>query len=340
MVLLKSLKLKLRMNKEYFIELLNKYLQQEATEEECDFLLSHYNLFDQEPEILDALTNGQKLELKSDIDYNIRNIISTETNLVKNKRFLSRKIWISIMSVAAILFIVFAGHLYFTDQKHLNKSSVISRFSPVKENRLIQLPDGSTVILSPGSKLNYPSSFDGLARREVYLDGQAYFDVKHNSLKPFIIYTGKLKTVVLGTAFEINAWSDESDIRVTVSRGKVKVEDENNRILSIITPNQQITYNTLNENIIHNDGNVPEYLAWKDHDLLLSDVTILEASALLENRFKVKILIRDDHLKSKRFTTTVLKGERIETILNSIAEFNDAKYTYDIDKSEVIISSK
>lgn len=328
------------MDKEYFIELLNKYLQQEATKEECDFLLLHYNLFDKEPEILDALTNEQKLELKSEIDYNIRNIISTETNLIKNKRSLSRKIWISVISVAAILFIVFAVDLYFTDQKHLNKSSVISRFSSVKENRLIQLPDGSTVIVSPGSKLNYPSSFDGLAKREVYLDGQAYFDVKHNPLKPFIIYTGKLKTIVLGTAFEINAWSDESEIRVTVSRGKVKVEDENNRTLSIITPNHQITYNLLNEKSIQKVVNAPEYLAWKDHDLLLSDVTIAEASALLEDRSQVKILIRDDHLKSKRFTTTVLKEERIETILNSIAEFNDAKYTYDIDKSEVVISSK
>ncbi len=332
--------LKLRMDKKYFIELLNKYLKQEATEEECDFLLSHYNLFDQEPKILDSLTNEKRLELKSEIDYNIRNIISTENNLIKNNHSLSRKIWISIASAAAILFIVFAGDLYFTDQKHLNKSSVISRFSRVKENRLIQLPDGSTVIVSPGSKLNYPSSFDGLAKREVYLDGQAYFDVKHNPSKPFIIYTGKLKTVVLGTAFEINAWSDESDIRVTVSRGKVKIQDENNRVLKIISPNQQITYNTLNENIIQKEVNLPEYLAWKDHDLLLSDVTISEASALLEDRFQVKILIGDDHLKSKRFTTTVLKEERIETILNSIAEFNDAKYTYDIDKSEVVISSK
>lgn len=332
--------LKLRMDKKYFIELLNKYLKQEATEEECDFLLSHYNLFDQEPKILDSLTNEKRLELKSEIDYNIRNIISTENNLIKNNHSLSRKIWISIASAAAILFIVFAGDLYFTDQKHLNKSSVISRFSRVKENRLIQLPDGSTVIVSPGSKLNYPSSFDGLAKREVYLDGQAYFDVKHNPSKPFIIYTGKLKTVVLGTAFEINAWSDESDIRVTVSRGKVKVQDENNRVLKIISPNQQITYNTLNENIIQKEVNLPEYLAWKDHDLLLSDVTISEASALLEDRFQVKILIGDDHLKSKRFTTTVLKGEKIETILNSITEFNDAKFTYDIDKSEVVISSK
>lgn len=340
MVLLKSLMPKLRMDKKHFIDLLNKYLKQEATKEECDFLLSHYNLFDHEPKIWDSLTDEKKLELKSEIDYNIRNIISTETNLIKNNRSFNRKIWISIASIAAILFIVFAGDLYFTDQKHFNKSSVISRFSRVKENRLIQLPDGSTVIVSPGSKLNYPSSFDGLTKREVYLDGQAYFDVKHNPSKPFIIYTGKLKTVVLGTAFEINAWSDESDIRVTVSRGKVKVQDRNNRILRIISPNQQITYNTLNENIIHKVVNLPEYLAWKDHDLILSDVTISEASALLEDRFQVKILIGDDHLKSKRFTTTVLKGEKIETILNSITEFNDAKFTYDIDKSEVVISSK
>jgi transmembrane sensor len=328
------------MDKKHFIELLNKYLKQEASEEECDFLLKHYNLFDQDPNISNSLTMDQNLELKSEIDTNIRDIISAEAIRIKNKYSISLKIWITIISVAAILFIVFAGDLYFVDQKHLNKNSVISKFSRIKENRLIQLPDGSTVIVSPGTKLNYSSSFDGLAKREVYLDGLAFFDVKHNPLKPFIIHTGKLKTIVLGTAFEINAWSDKSEIRVTVSRGKVKVEDENNRILSIITPNQQITYNKSNENIIQKVVNVPEYLAWKDYDLLLNDVTISEASELLEDRFQVKILIGDDHIKSKRFTTTVLKGEKIEQILNSIAEFNDAKYTYDIDKAEVIISSK
>jgi len=328
------------MDKEYFLQLLNKYLKQEASGEECELLLRHYNLFDLEPEILNTLTKDQKSELKNEIDNNIRNIISSETSRVKEKRSFRRKIWIYVISVAAVMFIVLAGDLYFIDHKHLNKNSVISRFSGVRENRLIQLPDGSTVIVSHGSKLNYPSSFDGLSNREVYLDGQAYFDVKHNSLKPFIIHTGKLKTTVLGTAFEINAWSDEPDVRVTVSRGKVKVEDQNNRTISVITPNQQITYDKTNKNIIQKVVNVPEYLEWKDHDLLLSNVTISEAAELLEKRFQVKILIADEQIKSKRFTTTVLKGERIEQILNSIAEFNDAKFTYDVEKSEVIISSK
>ncbi|SDN02435.1 ferric-dicitrate binding protein FerR, regulates iron transport through sigma-19 [Daejeonella rubra] len=328
------------MDKEYFLQLLNKYLRQEASGEECELLLRHYNLFDLEPEILNTLTKDQKSELKNEIDNNIRNIISSETSRVKGKRSFRRKIWISVISVAAVMFIVLAGDLYFIDHKHLNENSVISRFSSVRENRLIQLPDGSTVIVSHGSKLNYPSSFDGLSNREVYLDGQAYFDVKHNSLKPFIIHTGKLKTTVLGTAFEINAWSDEPDVRVTVSRGKVKVEDQNNRTISVITPNQQITYDKTNENIIQKVVNVSEYLEWKDHDLLLSNVTISEAAELLEKRFQVKILISDEQIKSKRFTTTVLKGERIEQILNSIAEFNDAKFTYDVEKSEVLISSK
>jgi len=328
------------MDKEYFLQLLNKYLQQEASAEECELLLRHYNLFDMEPEILNALSKDQKLELKNEIKNNINNIISSEADNFKKKRSFRHKIWISVISAAAIILIVLAGDLYFIDQKHPNKNSVISRFSGVRENRLIQLPDGSTVIVSHGSKLNYPSSFDGMANREVYLDGQAYFDVKHNSLKPFIIHTGKLKTTVLGTAFEINAWSDKPDVRVTVSRGKVKIEDQNNRTISVITLNQQITYDKINKNIIQKAVNAPDYLEWMDHDLLLSNVTIAEAAELLEKRFQIKILIADEQIKSKRFTTTVLKGERIEQILNSIAEFNDAKFTYNVEKSEVIISAK
>ena len=73
------------MDKKHFIELLNKYLKQEASEEECDFLLKHYNLFDQDPNISNSLTMDQKLELKSEIDTNIRDIISAEAIRIKNK---------------------------------------------------------------------------------------------------------------------------------------------------------------------------------------------------------------------------------------------------------------
>jgi transmembrane sensor len=328
------------MNKKYFSELLNKYLKHEASEEECELLIKHYNLFESESDLFDSLSKNQKDDIRNEIENRIWDEILVDDISQREVSSLNYKGWGSIVSVAATLLLLFSFGAYFFQTEPVKQTNVISRFTDVKQNRLIQLPDGSTVILRPGAKLNYPSSFDGLAKREVYLDGQAYFDIKHNSLKPFIIHTGKLKTIVLGTAFEINAWSDDNSIQVTVSRGKVRVEDQNNRTLGIITPNQQITYDKANKNIVQKVVNAPEYIEWKEQDLLLSDVTVAEAASLLESRYKVEILINDDSIRSKRFTTIVRKGETLDQILKSISEFNEAIYYYNDNKSSITINSK
>jgi len=86
--------------------------------------------------------------------------------------------------------------------------------------------------------------------------------------------------------------------------------------------------------------NAPEYLEWKEQDLLLSDVTVAEAAKLLESRYKVEIRIADDSIRSKRFTTIVRKGETLDQILKSISEFNEAVYKYDADKTLVTLDAK
>lgn len=328
------------MDKKYFSELLNKYLKHEASEEECDLLIKHYNLFESEPDIFEKMPQNQKTEIRNEIENKIWDEIFDDEINPKELTSSNHRLWINFISFAAILLIIISAGFYFFKNEPVRQTNVISRQTTIKENRLIQLPDGSTVILRPGAKLNYPSSFDGLASREVYLDGQAYFDIKHNSLKQFIIHTGKLKTIVLGTAFEINAWSDNSSIQVTVSRGKVRVEDQNNRTIGIITPNQQITYDKGSKNVVQKVVNAPEYLEWKEQDLLLSDVTVAEAAKLLESRYKVEIIISDDSVRSKRFTTIVRKGETLDQILKSMSEFNEAVYQYDVDKAVITLDSK
>lgn len=328
------------MDKKYFSELLNKYLKHEASEEECDLLVKHYNLFESEPDIFDTMSQNQKADIRNEIENKIWDEIFNDEISTKEVTSSNHRPWINFISFAAILLIILSTGFYFFRNEPVKPANSISRQTTIKENRLIQLPDGSTVILRPGAKLNYPSSFDGLAKREVYLDGQAYFDIKHNSLKQFIIHTGKLKTIVLGTAFEINAWSDNSSIQVTVSRGKVRVEDQNNTTIGIITPNQQITYDKTSKNVVQKVVNAPEYLEWKEHDLLLSDVTVAEAAKLLESRYKVEIIISDDSVRSKRFTTIVRKGETLEQILKSMSEFNEAVYQYDVDKGVITMDSK
>jgi len=202
------------------------------------------------------------------------------------------------------------------------------------------LPDGSRVILSYGSKLSYASSFDGLAKREVYLTGEAFFDIKHNNLKPFIVHTGKVATTVLGTAFDVKALPGEKTITVTVTRGRVKVSDQS-RLLGIIVPNQQITYYKPKSNSIQSSINAGNYTGWIAHDdLYFEDVTFGEAAKVLEDRFKVKIQFADQPIQSKHFTTTFNRSASLDQALKSICEFNDAFYSYDKARTTITISSK
>lgn len=327
------------MDKNYFIELLIKYREGHASEEERRYLFSYYELFGEDYDGLSDLDIEKINELKEGLNENIWNEIEEHESGEKQQ---PGKKWISYLSVAAILLVFMSVGIYFyTGYGNKNEKIVrqISDFRENNEHRLIRLPDGSTVIVGAGSKFNYPSSFDGLDKREVYLEGQAYFDVKRNTEKPFIIHTGKVKTTVLGTAFNIKAWPSEKNIIITVSRGKVKVDDQF-RTLGIITPDQQITYDKEKINTVQKNVNALEFLSWKEQDLLLDNVTLAEAAELLTDRYKVNVAVEGGQISAKRFTTNLLKNESLEQVLKSICEFNDAIYIYDRDANSVIIRGR
>jgi transmembrane sensor len=234
---------------------------------------------------------------------------------------------------------ILATSLFFLFDNSTQKKASTGLAEQHKENRVIIIPDGSTVILSPGSKLNYPSSFDGLEKREVFLYGQAFFDIKHNPKRPFVVHTGRISTIVLGTAFNIRAIPSESEIIVTVKRGKVKVI--NDKIsLGVITPNQQITFNkskvSSNTKVVDTDS----LIRWKDQDLFIDNLTISEVSKLLEERYSVKIIIEHESVGSERFTTTFTQNERLEQILKSICIFNDLVYEFNKEKTSVKINTQ
>jgi transmembrane sensor len=325
------------MDKSYFIELLKKYLNGKATKQECEFLLGYYEVFESEPDVIALMSPSERDDLRLGMNKDIWDTIEDRESAVPQVSVI--KLWFTRAAVAAAVIIVLAAGLQFFNNAEQKIPAIASRSEHVKEHRLIRLPDGSTVIISAGSKFNYPSSFDGSSKREVYLEGQAYFDIKHNDSKPFIVHTGKVSTTVLGTAFNVKAWPAADDVTVTVARGKVRVEAEH-KTLGIITPNQQITYDMVKADAVQKTVNADEFLSWKDQDLLLDDVTVAEASELLEMRFKVKIAISDEQIRTKRFTTTFLRKEGLEKVLKSICEFNGASYSYDKEKSLIVLSSK
>ena len=247
-----------------------------------------------------------------------------------------RKIyWRKLAAIAAMVTILFSAYLEWPALQNIIHPAALTVLTvPAHQKKQIILADGSKVWVNAGSELRYPKEFKGKLR-EVYLSGEAYFDIHHDTAKPFIIHTGKLLTTVLGTAFNIKEDKTLHTIVVTVTRGKVGVTNEGHQ-LGIITPNQQISFNSVNEKAIQTAVNAQEVIAWQGKELYFDDITFADAAVQLQKRFHVKIAFSNDRLKNCQFSGTALTGAKLEDILKVICAFNKATYQTKEDGSIVI----
>lgn len=195
--------------------------------------------------------------------------------------------------------------------------------------QFIHLPDGSTVLLNEDSQLSFSDAFGGTLR-EVTLNGEAYFDVAHDPSRAFIVRTGKVTTTVMGTAFSVKAYKKDSEVKITVTRGKVQVSNET-KTLGIITPDQQIAVNTITNAFVQTNLKAATETVWVDRALILDDVNMAEAAALIEERFKTKIVFAREDLKKCRITAAFLNGESLDQVLKVVSAVVLVEYTIQKD---------
>jgi transmembrane sensor len=238
----------------------------------------------------------------------------------------------AVAAAIAIFFIIYIERPFSPGVS--NSTSLTLLRVPSGQKTQLTLADGSSIWVNSGSELKYPKVFNGKTR-EVYLSGEAYFDIQHDASKPFIIHTGKVLTTVLGTAFNIDANELRHTVVVTVTRGKVGVTD-GDHTLGIITPNQQISYNQVTNQHTQNNVDAKRVIAWQQSYIHFSDITFADAAAQLQQRFKVKISFANDKVKNCRFTGTALKEEKLGSILKIICAFNNATYQTKADGSIII----
>lgn len=165
----------------------------------------------------------------------------------------------------------------------------------------VRLADGSQVILQPRSRIRYPKTFD-LVKREVYLEGEGFFEVAHNTRQPFVIYTGKIVTQVVGTSFTIKALPETSHITVAVRTGKVAVftlkalldASRNQEKIAeqlLLMPNQQAIFDTRSERLTKRLVDEPALVKPLDSDeyFVFESVPLPEAFRKLEHAYGVSI---------------------------------------------------
>lgn len=274
----------------------------------------------------------------------LQEILNTDKPQVKVQRK-SIKPFRLIASVAASLLILVSVGLYIGNNKTFQQSkSVIAKailVSPTQKTsyiRHITLPDGTSVVLKSGSTLHFPKEFNGKTR-EVTLMGEAYFDVKHINSKPFIIHTGTVKTTVLGTAFDIKAWPGQKNVTVSVTRGKVRVEDDK-KVLAVLTVNQSVNYDLRNTDAKQHKVNAEEVVNdWTKQDLVFNRSTFESIAQVLSKRYCMDITISNSELANEKITSSFSGTESLEDILKTLCTIN-ANTQYAIDTHEVTISFK
>lgn len=252
-------------------------------------------------------------------------------NLVINSRPVVRKKSPSMWMAAASLLLMVAGGLWLNQSNE--KVAVPAPITKVKQefptdtaHKWVKLPDGSSVQLNRGSYLEYADSFEGKAMREVRLIGEGYFDIKHDAKHPFVIHTGRIKTTVLGTAFNISAYKANQAVTVTVTRGKVKVEDEK-RVLAVLTPDQQLAWDVKKAEPVKAKVNAEAVTEWKNQDLIIDDITLEEAAKMIAARYGVKIRFKNEKVKNCRFTAAFLNRDEIAQVLKVAGEVTGATIT-------------
>jgi ferric-dicitrate binding protein FerR (iron transport regulator) len=192
------------------------------------------------------------------------------------------------------------------------------------ETSKIILPDGSVVKLNSGTTLSYNNNFS-VNNREISLQGEAYFDVVRNENIPLVVNVNEIKVKVLGTAFNVEAFSEEQKINVTLERGSIELSHEHDLFKPIlIKPGEFAQFDKENQKLKLQTDGYNKHIAWKNGVLSFVDEPMKEVVAKLERRFNVKIEVNSPSIYNLIFTATI-KDENLKEVLNMM------KYASNID---------
>lgn len=210
-------------------------------------------------------------------------------------------------------------------------ATAVKKMTQRAEQKYLLLPDSTQVWLNVASTLEFSETFEN-HKREVYLTGEAFFDVKHAADRPFIIHTGAVATTVLGTAFNIKAYPGQPDVVVSVKRGKVMVS-RNEESLATLTKGQQVVVPTAGKNTLIENKKETAVADWTAGQLSFTSRPLFDILHDLERNYNVTIELKDSSLQTEIVTTSFRRDIGVKQALdilcgltNTQLAMNNGKY--------------
>lgn len=290
-----------------------------------------FSVHDLPGEALDSMRNGLLMALRAEKEED------KESRPVEIPAFSKRGYqWLKVAAAIIIFPLVGAGLFFLMDRKEdhfsilSNESGVEERINPSGQKSVLFLIDGTKVWLNAASKIVFAKDFIEHSTRDVYLDGEAFFDVAHNAEKPFIVHTSSIKIKVLGTSFNVKSYSEEETIETTLVKGKVHIEQSDGRGNSVgeveLKPNQRAVFNkesriiNVKEVAVNNSG------SWKQERMVFDEESIDNVILQMERWYSVKIHVKNKGKLNCRLTANIEK-ESLEEFLKLLETSHDIRYT-------------
>ncbi len=279
------------------------------SEENNQYFKQLKNLWD----VSDKQTYSNKINTQEALD----NVLSRIVKVSPKKAF-----WYYWQKVAAVMILPLAiGTIlwfYLNSQKANSLNNIVYNevHAAFGTRSSLILADSSIVWLNSGSNLRYPIKFNN-RDRHVYLKGEAYFEVKSDVSRPFIVQTSNLKVSATGTKFNIRDYDSVSIVEATLVSGKIRVEGNvgsNSQLISCMNPGQHLEYNWHIREKTITEEDTYKYIAWKDGKLIFRNEPLSEVVNKISLIFNVDIELQGKELQDFRYHAT-FQEESLEEIL-------------------------
>lgn len=325
--------------KEKYIILLEKLFQGNTTEAENEILNS---LSDKEMEEIfldysqskwDSCSNTIDQSKAERMQNEIMSRIASVDFMAKKKHTKIKSISLKIASIAAVaLLFLFAGYMISDRQQEERYFEIVAENG---QKSFVSLPDGSCINLNAGSRIRYSTHFNR-KNRNIYLEGEAYFNVAKNKDIPFVVEANGLNVTALGTKFNIKAYENEQIVTATLIEGRIKAEA--GTLAEEITPNRKVCYNRyLNTLTVEGVEDTGTATAWMEDKIIFTGETLEEISQMLIRMYNIDIVFDDEECKSIRYNG-LIRNNSLDNILNLISSAAPVKYS--IEGNTVILGSE
>lgn len=310
------------MEPDQFKKLLTRYADGLANEEEKQLIAAWYDSYDRENEV-EAFSDAQEEEL---VRNEMQQAILNHRNPSLSRKFSFRQYYKYAAVLAIAISAVFLGKPFLKKPAKPNSEQdfkVIETYAG--EYKKVTLEDLTVIQMNPGTRLRIPSQFAALKDRTVYMDqGLAFFEVAKDPHHPFVVHSGAIKTLVLGTKFALST-QKAALTEVSVSEGKVRVSN-GTKVLDDLIPGRKLRYNSKNEQWKVSDFAIREHNVWFQKVINLNHASFNELAKIIAINYGVKIKSGNKDTATYVYNLQIRSTRSLTETLKIICSVHQNKY--------------